>query len=799
VVNVRRLIVIVVLLFAGVAGVAGVARGQASVAELRKLSAERKHDAVVAAADRVIAALPPNARMLAWKVDFPVAVDRALIGSRHAYLLSHDSRMNPRRPQDALEVPDRRPVLRHDNQGYDVGQYVTCIDATTGRKLWTRRFAGFRTFLINPADDDLFAMAGKLFRLDASNGEVKLERDLGKEWREIQGIRVGGEVLTDEHEWITRRPDRLRVYDVDAGAGGAGGGGIVTGDLVEANNRPGQLSPNRLRALRRGVHQSPDDVTSTVAVTPPDTGAGRISDQPIWTYSTPGYSANDPVWLGNDVLVLSGMQDTRGAVARLSGESGTPRWVTVLPGGAYSLEHVYLPGNSHLEHTWDAVGELAGNVFAINGRGELFVLDPSTGEIRGGTRIARAHLAKPRVVEGAGGAKLVVLAGADALLAVPLDVLLGKAVDGEAGALLLKGRALLALGRDDDARSVAETLTGSAPDLPDGWRFRAEVAAKLKRPAEEAMFRAKAMELGGETRDENLRRSHGLLARIDSGPISAELAPVGPLVYAGTRDGALLKIDVTALKVAEAQLFPVDISYLTLKNNGLYRWGTNRKEELVFGFLNPPPPPPPYADPLYPLPDDNLRRLGGAGANRDSASDGTLGLWWGLGGVWAATPSGNRLPDQLIDVGEDRLNRRPYAVLHVDADDKTIGLVTWRSEQPALQIWSRDGKRKLREEPANLASVSNAYAQRARFFKLGDGYFFSGDELLWVPTDPAKPVWRFGLWQLPRRAMRHHDLRDYSFGIPRRVGADKIFVACREGGVFVFDVAGVTRGDDATR
>jgi hypothetical protein len=41
-----------------------------TISDLRRLAEHGKHEQVVAAADATIAALPPSARMIKWRIDF---------------------------------------------------------------------------------------------------------------------------------------------------------------------------------------------------------------------------------------------------------------------------------------------------------------------------------------------------------------------------------------------------------------------------------------------------------------------------------------------------------------------------------------------------------------------------------------------------------------------------------------------------------------------------------------------------------------------------------------------------------
>jgi hypothetical protein len=224
---------------------------------------------------------------------------------------------------------------------------------------------------------------------------------------------------------------------------------------------------------------------------------------------------------------------------------------------------------------------------------------------------------------------------------------------------------------------------------------------------------------------------------------------------------------------------------LRVRGKTLYRWGTDRREEVV-ASLAAPPPVPERADPLHILTATPPR-----GADRWNVHFGPAGqLEYGDGGVFRLDEQ-LRPHERLIDAGADRYSRKPHPVELLASDGRTIAVSVRRSEQPVIQVWTADGREKLREEPASFGPLNPEDAQRLAV--LNDGYFFSGDELLWVPNDPARPAWRFALQPLPRHPLRQQDPWDRGFGIPRLVHG-KVYVSCNDGGVFVFDTRVVTGG-----
>src|SRR5262245_3416873 len=79
-------------------------------------------------------ALPANARLSRWSIDFqrrPVPV--VLVGTRYLYFTTHCSRREKPYPP---ALPDSRPLLNDGKEVYDFNTVITCVDAGTGKKLW---------------------------------------------------------------------------------------------------------------------------------------------------------------------------------------------------------------------------------------------------------------------------------------------------------------------------------------------------------------------------------------------------------------------------------------------------------------------------------------------------------------------------------------------------------------------------------------------------------------------------------------------------------------------------------------
>jgi hypothetical protein len=104
------------------------------------------------------------------------------------------------------------------------------------------------------------------------------------------------------------------------------------------------------------------------------------------------------------------------------------------------------------------------------------------------------------------------------------------------------------------------------------------------------------MELAGDERSEALLKSHGLIARIPSGPVTAALVPMSGFLYAGTRSGELLKIDVENLAVVQRENVPADIAELEWKDDQLWRTSAEGRREMVVAVAHSAAPVAPAED-----------------------------------------------------------------------------------------------------------------------------------------------------------------------------------------------------------
>jgi hypothetical protein len=354
------------------------------------------------------------------------------------------------------------------------------------------------------------------------------------------------------------------------------------------------------------------------------------------------------------------------------------------------------------------------------------------------------------------------------------------------------------------------------PEAAEGWALRAELARQEGLEAEEVAARCRHLELTGEEVSPELRERWGLVRRIAThNDLTCDLTRLGEVVYAGTRGGWLYGIDARSLEVAVKKEFPAAFAALSgsgqLKAYFADRQSRNVAEHLDESPLLPAKPPPEsisgYDGPLVrwkgklyrPLGGGTVRVLDGATVTEHKTSLPRIQQWqihispagplgYGSGGVYALD---ERLCPARKLIGGEGDAGREFHVFFLASDSRTLGLHAWNGKAHVLQVWTRDGSRKLREQ--EILPPGSVRGHTGRLVALNGGYLLAAGEVVWVPASPDGPVWRFGFGErpgtsLPKIRFAHTPL----FGRPL-VRDNLLFVGCRDGAIYVFDVGALTR------
>jgi outer membrane protein assembly factor BamB len=765
----------------------------------------------------------------AWTFDLTkTVVHEAWIGEDTVYLRAPYAY---RKEDDDIPVTPGLPLLTYKNdKGYPEDAALAAIDLKTGTRRWTRGYSGDYRFILDPLGKDLWAMSATFDRLDSvtgktsetvpftpTNAEYKKSKDT---YRTIHGIRINGEVSWGGSRFGRSVNESLPIYDFDTKE--------VLQFLVNAK------TPNKLRQADLAIDRSPKLQQTHVQLRP--IGGGNA----VWRFSAGGYSTNPPVMLGSDVLAMTGMPGTVGLVVRLDGATGAPRWVTRLPRGAYSISQAQLKDGWYGEELWSAVGKLdETHLFAVGGDGTINVLAADNGEILARFKTDNVLLAPPRLLNNA-----IVVVGENHIVSVPNDVAYGKVPHPALTQKLNAANSLLAEQRFVDACKTADEATDIWPVSAEAWRVLTDACIGANHTNGVVRAACRFLELSDTVTTPYLQQQYGLLARIDTGALRVSVVDLGLFVYAPSTDGILYVIDPVSLQVVEKTTMQGDASIIRLRGNQLLRAGDDRRVETLLTVANAPLTST-RDDPLFGSRDEHtfypvernatetprewttvggpygpqlelngrlIRTLTGGGirelvkgevVDRPAVLDGvdrwhivrtaTGPLGCGMGGMFKL--DADYRPDEfLVDLRDDGSNSGMPAVLTADTDGETLAFV--RNDPRKfprilkLSLRSADGKCDIRSEAIlPPGPFDDLELEGARLFKLGEGYFYAGGELVWIPTDPAKPVWRFRANDDPDRDrpnVRNEPI-DRSFGIPR-IRDGKLFVGCRYGGVYVFDV-----------
>jgi hypothetical protein len=759
------------------------------------LSRKGKHAEALAALQAARQVLPANARLSRWSLDFQRrAVPVVLVGAKYLYFTTHCSRREKPSPP---ALPDSRPVLNDSKMRYDFKTVITCAEAATGKKLWTRQTQGHFDLAIDPRNDNLYVWRGTLFRLDPKTGEVAQTKDLPRGADRVKALLFAGRPYLPNRDRGLPVEDSggpVRAWDVD-------GGKAVLRDVLA----PVRISPDERRMLR--VTRSTRGGVSTVLAARPL----KDTVKP-WKYEHPDDTFNEPFWLDDDVVALCGAPGFKAQVVRLDGATGKLKWRFALPRGAYVAGMDQLSDGAYPPRTWSAVGKCGDYLLAVGSEGALYFLDPATGKLLGKATPGTSHLAFPRLVDGA-----LVVSSIQGIRAIPLDVLLRRRADGEREVTLLEARCLKALGKTQEALARLRELLKLDPESVEGWLLRAELARRAKLPEEEVAARCRRLELTGEEVSPDLRARWGLLKRVAThNDITNNLRRLGDVVCAATYGGWFYGIDVRSLEVVVKKEFPAAFMGIrrseTLKGYFTDREYRDVAEQTDDGPQLAPRPPGDRATgndghvvrwrgKFYrPLAGGNVRVLDGKTTTEHKtplegikqwqihvSPSGVLG--YGHGGVYALDE--HLCPVRKLIGGRGRDADSPFDVSLLASDSRTVGLLAWHRGEYTLQVWTRDGKKKLREQV--VLPQGYLHGGAGRLVPLAGGYLLSGCELVWIPPSPGVPVWRFGFEEepgtsLPKIPFAHTTL----FGWPL-VCDNLLFVTCRDGGIYVFDVTAITR------
>lgn len=812
---------------------------EARLERIRRLQEAGDHEQALARIDELLKTLPADAATARWEILFNGhLVTDVVLGAKYGYFfVSPFGASQKERPDQ--KIPDEYIEQDHNNRERTCNWTVTCVELASGKRLWTRPVYS-DSYGIDPRDDALWTWPAfpqsvhpsEVRRIEPATGKVTLSAEvppvpvaLGvddpRTGHFLGGIRDGVSVIRGRHDQLMHGRWWEGGFEFD----------LERRQHIPDAHPPHLLSRNRLAFLARDNQINPAHVSSVVLrpIGP--------HHSPVWSTEVTGVVLGGPVWVAGadgeatDVLAATGELKGAAYAVRLKGDSGTKTWSVALPEPAYTPETQHTAGSMSSRQTWAPLGEIAGYLFAIGGN-TIYFLKPDTGGIAGSYRAPARLLDQPKLIDGN-----LVLGTESGMLAAPFERALSGGVPAWVRIAELRAGSLLALDRATEAYETAVEMTRLAPDLPMTWRTRALATARhpdaKTRGGTAATWARYQREAGLDVLPE-LEQSHGLLRWIECKPITS-IIPVDMVLLVFTRAGEVLSIDAGTGEFIGRDTLPYPVSGLVLSGDTLYTSGADGKALVVRTFSRPPSLPPYHplrtkgqrllpaeirdarlmavgggafidedGTMVYPLPGGGVRVVRGdqfvelppvVSGIKDWRLDwiGDRLLAWGEEGLWKIDE--NYRPAELLlrpeapedHQGHDEDSSAMYAV---QSDGETLCIVAGPSRNPRLQIYTRDGKRLIRE--VRLVRFSEWPAKRqAWLLPLSGGYFFSGGQLTWLSTDPQQAPWQFTAW-LPFEVLSFQDRQDSDlvFGVPLVV-EDKLFVP-GNGGVLVFSIDRLT-------
>ena len=732
------------------------------------------HSQALAEVRRLRGALPPGQRLTAWEHDFEGVVSRVAYGKHHLYYQLSASAL--RNTASGRENPLKTISVNHSSSDWSF--LIVCLALETGEIRWSRGVNGLVHFDVDPETDRLLLYREKLMIVDPGKGDILEQDDLPDGGRAIRGLSIGSRLaLSRPHSADRIAPDsRIRVYS-------------------------SALKSAREIAVADYWFLAPDESMRLVPKSDGLEGRGLPEGNVLWSvpYRIDRYP--EPLWVGSNPVFVAGSESTRGTVASLDARSGRILWETPLGFGTYESTQHQLRGGEYPDN-FRPLTALDSHLLALDGSGQLVLLDPETGRVAATARLHRDYLGMP----AQRGGQLIVTSF-EGVRSFALESLVHPDASVDAALQVRESRCLRALRQGREALAVLDRLLERAPRFESGWTERGIVCQSLGEVEDTSFSQTQALALSGRSTSAELRMSDGLLRLYDLGGRPGwSLVESSGRVYAGTLGGALWSVRADNLE-------PGSVTNLKHEITAFESVTELRAALSASGLQSPVPAAPDERDPE--IPDDWWTSGGGIGPV--VAYQGRQFRALAGGGVRILNHHEMEdLPAVLDDVTEWAIHVSPNGplgygegVFELDCGlrpvrwlirptvagkkpervsieflaetAETIGLVVGGSDGAALQVYSRDGQL-IRE--ALLGRFISGWARPDQFIPLGNGYLFSDRQLVWVGAGPAQHVWRFGPALSRTETDRWGDRWRY-FGVPLLANGS-LYVTGLHGQLFIF-------------
>jgi outer membrane protein assembly factor BamB len=808
-----------------------------TIEEVRRLVAQEKFRDASLAAERLLESQTENPT--SWVIrGLPQKQIECWLGEKYGYVFEVGGAywgVNAEKELRTLGVPATDPAASGrevGNSGKVEGRSelaVTCVELATGRMLWVRRFIGMPQVGVCGADDSVWIwdLESKAYtQLAAATGEVaargQLPSTVGPKY-EIDGLLVG---RNEVRLWSGRleHVDRDNRLMVD-----------LTSNSFRELDRYGALAPGGLNLLRP---MSPGVAFGCYAV-----GV----DKPVWTLSWEFGEVVASQWVGQDVVAVTSPGNGKWRLFKLDGKSGTPIWETNLPSAPGTMD--WRVSGRYGKAFGEAVGRL-GSAMWVRGK-EVFLLtsDLQVQVYNGDSgKLLRTVKAPARLAGMPAGLPdgSIVFVTADGRMRrmgarVGDDSAVTRATRMEAFAILYKAKVRTGeVGIDAIHGALKEAKTA------EDYRILAAAARDVGDKGLITGLLTRALDVGNQTEDVELKEKFGLIARLPTGPVSGGVAVDGGRVLVSDESGFVRVFDVAGAKQEAVE--PV--------RPGSIDWEL-RGKKLQSPYMAKPaweladPQAIEAGDPLEPRPPrslltstnakeitDEQRRRANLFNSRSHFDSRRLGGrdMYGLqgGGVMEVTPTDiverpalvridsdwrwDFLGERVVVIGAGNvysvdehfrakevlwrqrssgsgkvsgtgiMDSSQLGVSEVCSDGKTVALAGVNRA-----IVAQDGLRMAQvavwnadiQVPLRTAEFTGS-VKRGGLVRLGGAYVAAGTELVVIPDDPSVPVWRYRAIPVEPKRVGDLQTRGGMFGVPRLVG-DRVVVAHSEGGVYIFD------------
>lgn len=808
-----------------------------TIEEIRRLVAQEKFRDARVAAERLLESQTENPT--SWVIrGIPHKQIECWLGERYGYVFEVGGAywgVHAEKELRTIGVPATDPAASGREVG-DSGRVegrselaVTCIELSTGRAVWMRRFIGMPQVGVCGADDSVWVwdLDSKAYtQLVPATGEISAQGQLpstvGPKY-EIDGLLVGRDEVRLWSGRLERDARNKRVM-VD----------LATNAFKEFD-RYGTMAPGGLNLLRP---MSPGVAFGCYAV--------GVSE-PVWTLSGEFGEVVASQWVGQDVVAVTSPGNGKWRLFKLDGKSGTPIWEMNLPSalGTTDWRRVGRFGTAFGEavgRSGTAMWVRGKEVFLLTADLQVQVYDGDSGKLLRSVKAPERLAGLPAGLPD-GSFIFVTADGRMRRMGTRADddPALTRTTRMEAFAILYKSK--LRTGEDGiDAMNAALKEAKTAEDY-------SVLAAAAKDTGDKGLITGlltRVMDLSNRTEDLELKENFGLIARLPTGPVSAGVAVDGGRAIVSDESGFVRVFDVAGAKqVAVEPARPGAI--------GWELWG----KALRAPYLTKPvweladPQAIAAGDPLEPRPPrslltttntkditDEQRRRSALFNSRSHFDSRRLGGrdMYGLqgGGVMEVTPTDiverpalvkidsdwrwDFLDDRVVVIalgavysvdehfrakeelwrpkssgagkfrGTGIMDSSQLQVSAVCSDGKTVALA---GSNPTLlapdglrmiqvAVWNADFQVPLR------TAEFPGFIHRGGLVRLGGAYVAAGTELVVVHDDPSVPVWRYRGIPVPPTWKGDWQKRAGVFGVPRLVG-DRVVVAHSEGGVYIFD------------